>query len=182
MTSMQVLSRRGGRTFNPRAVPSGDTVRYGRYVIGALFTVLTCFTFAQQPIFYPARGQSAQAQQKDTAECELWAKQNTGVDPVALAQRSANQPAPAAPSGQRLRGAAGGALAGAAIGGIAGDAGKGAAIGAATGTVAGGVRQRRQQEAANQQANAMNQDTASQLATYNRAVAACMSGRGYTSQ
>jgi hypothetical protein len=71
---------------------------------------------------------------------------------------------------------------GAAVGAIAGDAGKGAAIGAVTGTAAGGMRIRRNQQAAAEQTQANQQQTSQQLATFNRAVAACMSGRGYTIQ
>ena len=87
-------------------------------------------TYAQM-IIYPAKGQTAAQQQKDEGECTVWAKQNTGVDPAAVAQAQASQPAPSGPQGERVRGAARGALAGAAVGAIAGDAGKGAAIGAA---------------------------------------------------
>ena len=90
---------------------------------------------AQQPIFYPAKGQSQQKQSDDTAQCHNWATQNTGVNPAALAQNSANQPPPPGPSGQRLGGAARGAAGGAAIGAIAGDAGKGAGIGATVGAL-----------------------------------------------
>jgi hypothetical protein len=161
---------------------TGSKVRATRTVLGILMAGFAASALAQQPIFYPAKGQSAQKQQTDTAECQVWAKQTTGVDPVALAQRSANPASTPPQQGQRLRGAAGGAAGGAAIGAIAGDAGKGAAIGAVTGTVAGGARQRRQREAAAQQAQATQQSTASQMATFNRAVAACMTGRGYTSK
>jgi hypothetical protein len=49
---------------------------------------------AQKPVVYPAEGQSAQQQQKDQTECEAWAKQSTGVDPVAVAQAP---PPPQAP-------------------------------------------------------------------------------------
>jgi hypothetical protein len=136
---------------------------------------------AQQPIIYPAKGQSPQRQQTDTAECQLWAKQSTGVDPVQLAQQGA-QPTAAPQQGQVLRGAARGAAGGAAIGAIAGDAGKGAAIGAVTGTVASGMRQRRNQEAAAAQSQSNQQQVSQQLATFNRGVAACMTGRGYTIQ
>jgi hypothetical protein len=67
-------------------------------------------------------------------------------------------------------------------GAIAGDAGKGAAIGAVTGTVIGGMRQRRRNEAAAGQQQANNQQASQQMATFSRAVAACMTGRGYTVQ
>lgn len=137
---------------------------------------------AQQPIFYPAKGQSQQTQSNDTAQCHNWATQNTGVNPAALAQNAANQPPPPGPSGQRLGGAARGAAGGAAIGAIAGDAGKGAAAGAIVGTMAGGARQRRQAAAAQEQQQATQQQASQQMATWNRAVAACMTGRGYTAQ
>jgi hypothetical protein len=137
---------------------------------------------AQQPIIYPAKGQSSQQQASDMGQCEAWAKQNTGVDPAAIAQHAANQPQAQQPSGGRVRGAAGGAAAGAAVGAIAGDAGKGAAIGAVGGAVGGGIRQRHQAQAQQQQQQATQQQASQQLSTYNRALSACMTGRGYTIQ
>jgi hypothetical protein len=122
---------------------------------------------AQQPIFYPSKGQSHQRQQSDVSECQTWAKQNTGVDPVAIAQQS-GQPTAAPRQGGALRGAAGGAALG--------------AVGGATGTMVGGVRQRRANEAAAQQQQAGQQQVSQQMATFNRAVAACMTGRGYSVQ
>ncbi len=149
---------------------------------GAAVLLIAWSALAQQPIIYPAKGQSPQKQNSDTAECQLWAKQTTGVDPVAIAQQAA-QPGAAPPrQGGALRGAAGGAALGAAVGAIAGDAGKGAAIGAVTGTAAGGVRQRRANQAAAAQQQAGEQQVSQQMATFNRAVAACMTGRGYTVQ
>lgn len=118
---------------------------------------------AQKPSAYPAKGQSAATQSKDDAYCLGWAQQNTGVNPAAPPQGQA-------PGGERVRGAARGAVGGAAIGAIAGDTGKGAGIGAVAGTMAGGHR-KRQKEAEAQ---------ASSVDAYNRAYAACMSGRGYT--
>jgi hypothetical protein len=137
--------------------------------------------FAQQPIIYPAKGQTPAQQQKDEGECHAWAKQTTGVDPVALAQNSSSQPAPSGPQGERVRGAARGAAAGAVVGEIANDdAGQGAAVGAVAGVVAGGARQRRTAQAQQQQQQQVQQQTQQALATYNRAVAACLEGRGYT--
>jgi outer membrane lipoprotein SlyB len=135
--------------------------------------------YAQQPLIYPSKGQTPEQQNKDQGECYSWAKQQTGVDPVALAQQSANQPAPTGPQGQRLKGAAGGAVVGTAVGAIAGDAGKGAAIGAVTGTVAGGARQRRQAKGQQQNQQQAQQQTQQALANYNKAFSACMEGHGY---
>ena len=152
--------------------------------------VIFASSAAADLIIYPAKGQSQQQQTKDQSECQGWAKQNTGIDPVALANQ-ASQPVAAAPQqqvgGERVRGAARGAAGGAVIGAIAGDAGKGAAAGAAAGTMVGGARQRAKQDqnaAAQQQAtanqNAKNADVQSKLATYNKAYSACLEGRGYT--
>jgi YMGG-like Gly-zipper len=134
---------------------------------------------AQKPIVYPAKGQSAQQQQKDDGECYVWAKQSTGIDPAVVAQTPPQQQTgPATGGGERVRGAARGAVGGAIIGEIANDdAGKGAGIGAVAGTMAGGRQARQNQAARNQQAQAQQSQT---INTYYRAFGACMEGRGYT--
>jgi hypothetical protein len=149
-------------------------------VLAALLLAGTAW--AQQPIFYPAKGQSQQKQSTDMSQCESWATQNAGVNPAVIAQNAANQQPAQAQSGQRLRGAAGGAAGGAAIGAIAGDAGKGAAAGAIAGTMAGGMRKRHEAAAAQQQQQATQQQTAQEMSTWKRALTACMTGRGYTAQ
>lgn len=107
-----------------------------------------------------------------------WAKQTTGIDPLAAAQTPPPAPSgPATGGGERVSGAARGALGGLAIGAIAGDAGEGAAIGAVVGTMAGGHRARQNQAAQQQQVQSQQQQ---QLQTYYRAYGACMEGRGYT--
>jgi hypothetical protein len=133
---------------------------------------------AQQPVVYPARGQSASTQSRDQNECRAWAQQSTGIDPAVLAQQPVPQETgPATGGGERTRGAARGAVGGLAIGAIAGDAGQGAAIGAVVGTMAGGRQARRNQTARNEQAQGDRQQT---MNTYYRAYGACMEGRGYT--
>lgn len=133
---------------------------------------------AQSPIVYPAKGQSAQQQQKDQGECHTWSVNNTGVDPAALAAAPPPPPAgPAVGGGERVTGALRGAIGGAAIGAIAGDAGKGAAIGAVGGTMVGGHRARQNQAAQSNQVQSQKQQ---QISTYYRAYGACLEGRGYT--
>jgi hypothetical protein len=135
-------------------------------------------TGAQQLVVYPTRGQSAAQTQSDQGECTVWARQQTGVDPAAPPPSAAAPPPP--PRGGVLRGGARGAAVGAVGGAIGGDAGKGAAIGAATGALIGGFRQRdrrlEQEEAYQQQQNYAQQAHA----TFARAYAACLEGRGYT--
>jgi len=113
---------------------------------------------------YPAKGQSPEQQQKDMAECQNWAAQQTGGPAAA--------PQPAA-TGQGVRGAARGAAVGAVGGAIGGDAGKGAAAGAAAGAMVGGVRRRQDRRAATAAADQQN-------ASFSNATSACLSARGYT--
>jgi hypothetical protein len=157
-----------------------------RLTMGASCALLTLgLAWAQhapaQAIYYPAHGQSQSKQSSDMSQCQSWAKSNTGIDPSMLAQQASQAP-PQQAQGGRVRGGAGGAAAGAAMGAIAGDAGKGAAMGAVGGAMIGGARQR-QQNRANASAQQSNQQQVSQeMATFNKAVGACMSGRGYTVQ
>ncbi|SHI03857.1 glycine zipper family protein [Ferrimonas marina] len=145
-----------------------------------LLVTLFASPLLANPIIYPAEGQSPEQQKQDQAECQLWATDNTGVDPVALANQSA--PAQQESGGERLGGAVGGAATGAVIGAIAGDAGKGAAIGAGTGVIAGGARQRRKQAGNEAAVQAQEQDRQAQMDSFNRAFRACMEGRGYSLQ
>src|SRR6266851_10225500 len=84
---------------------------------------------AAQPSAYPQKGQTAEKQSRDTADCQHWAKQQTGFDPLTDSAKGAGVGA--------LVGALGGAAAGAAIGAATGHAGTGAAIGAAAGGIGG---------------------------------------------
>ena len=151
--------------------------------LGASMALLACTviftaqpTAAQELYFYPSQGQSQDQQNRDFGECHAWAVEKTGHNP--MAQQAA--PPQEASEGGVLRGAARGAAGGAIIGAITGDAGKGAAIGAAGGGLIGGFRrsdQRRRQEHAQ---NQHQQQRAAERRSYNRAVSACMKGRGYS--
>ena len=116
---------------------------------------------------YPQRGQSPQQQQQDRFECHQFAVQQTGFDPTMGAQQTAS------PTGGALRGAAGGAAIGAVGGAIGGSAGRGAAIGAGAGALFGTLRNNNQIRGSQQAANA-------QADAFNRALGACLTGRGYT--
>ena len=145
-----------------------QTVRGGLVGIAAMLSTLAPLagSAVAQGYVYPARGQSPQQQQKDQGECQAWAMQQPGANPAAV-------PPPPGSQGQVARGATRGAAVGAVGGAIGGNAGKGAAIGAASGALIGGVR-RRDQERASQQAQA------DASASFGRAYAACLEGRGYT--
>jgi hypothetical protein len=131
---------------------------------------------AQNLFVYPAGGQTTEQMNRDRADCNNWARQQTGFDP--------SMPAPAAgappPQGQVARGAVRGAAAGAVGGAIAGDAGRGAAIGAGGGALIGGMR-RRSDTQAHEAQEAQQQAAANQGRNdFNRAYTACLEGKGYT--
>jgi hypothetical protein len=132
---------------------------------------------AQQLFIYPQRGQSPQQQQQDRFECHQWAVQQTGFDPM---MGTAPPPPAPAPTTGAVRGAARGAALGAVGGAIGGNAGRGAAIGAGTGAVFGTMRRNDQIRQGQAQQSAHAQQTGQQMESFNRAVAACLSGRGYT--
>src|SRR5258708_10547673 len=69
---------------------------------------------------YPQKGQTADKQARDTADCQGWAKQQTGFDPLTDSAKRAGVGA--------LVGAAGGAAAGAATGAATRHPGTGAAL------------------------------------------------------
>ena len=143
--------------------------RYTTALTAAALLAFASASVAQKPSVYPAKKQTAQQQKQDDGECLAWAKKDTGIDPAAASKPAPQQTGPAVGGGERLKGAAGGAV----IGGIAGDAGAGAAVGMAV----GGVKARQGQKADNQQAQQQQQQARS---TYYKAYAACMEGRGYT--
>ena len=142
---------------------------------------------AQDPIFYPAKGQSEDQLEKDQFDCYNWAKKKTGFDPMKTPTTKSAPPPKEdkvmGPGGSALIGAGGGAI----IGGVAGG-GKGAlaggVIGGAGGAAVGSARsseqrkreERKRREWERNEANAY----ARERGAYNRAFGACMEARGYT--
>jgi phage tail tape-measure protein len=118
-----------------------------------------CASMSQPTVYaYPAKGQSAEQASRDRAECEAWAKQQTGFDPAADTAKGAGIGA--------LIGAAAGAATGAAVGAATGSPGKGAAIGAAAGGIGGAVLGGGYKYSKSKEG-------------FNQAYSACMTARGY---
>ena len=135
-------------------------------------------------IVYPGQGQSDDQMAKDKFECQRWATEQTGFDPLATPRASTPPPAAQEPVGGAGRGALRGAAGGALVGAIAGDTRRGAAIGAGSGALLGGLR--RSDQRAREQAAVDNweqQEVARMTRErndFNRAYQACLQGRGYT--
>jgi hypothetical protein len=135
---------------------------------------------------YPAKGQSAEQQKRDRADCHVWAVDQTGFDPTTATVPPSTvsyttEQGKAVGSGAVARGGARGAAVGAVGGAIGGDAGKGAAIGAATGALIGGMRHR---DATRPQTitetNPAYSDYKAKLGRYKKATKACLTARGYS--
>jgi hypothetical protein len=127
---------------------------------------------------FPAKGQTAQQQQKDESDCYAWAKGQTNYDPKAPPQTTAAAPPPA--KGGAVKGAARGAAAGAVVGGVADDPEKGAAVGATAGAVKGRRTQKKANAQAEKDTQAKQQATTAQLDQYKKAFSSCLEGKGYT--
>lgn len=138
---------------------------------------------AQDPIVFPAKGQSQDQMEQDKFQCYNWAKKETGFDPMKVPTATSAPPQQQARRGGAVRGGAVGAGVGA-IAKSGGSRSKGAAKGAAIGGLVGGARTQSQMRRDEQARKQWEQEQATQYAhsrnTYNRAYAACMEGRGYT--
>ena len=142
---------------------------------------------AQDPIVYPAEGQSQDQMEKDKFECYKWSKEQTGFDPM---KTPTTQTAPPAKEEKvwgagktAVAGGAGGAIVGGAVGGRKGVL-TGGLIGAAGGAVIGGARSSKQRDREERKRKEWEQREANRYARarneYNRAFGACMEGRGYS--
>ncbi len=137
--------------------------------------LITGTAFCSDLYVYPSKGQTQEQTDRDKSDCYLWAKQQTGFDPMDAPPSQASTQ-----SGGTVQGAARGALVGVAVGAIAGDAGKGAAIGAASGGLLGGMRQRDVNQQRQNQAQQQSANYAQQRSNFERAYAGCLEGRGYS--
>jgi hypothetical protein len=143
--------------------------------------------FAQDPIFYPAKGQSEDQLEKDQYHCYTWAKKKTGFDPMKTHTTKSAPPAKEEKVWGAGETAVVGGLGGAAVGGIAGG-GKGALagglIGAGGGALIGSARSSEQRDREERKRREWEKSEANRYARernqYNRALGACMEARGYT--
>jgi hypothetical protein len=148
-----------------------NSTRTGFFLLLAFASPLA----AAEHVIYPSAGQDAEQQAADEAQCLVWAREESGVDP--LSPPDLDVDAPARQRGGALRGAAVGAV----IGEIADDeAGEGAAIGAAAGAARQRGRNRRAQaEAAAEEARREGAWEAD-LERFDRHYVACLRGRDYS--
>jgi hypothetical protein len=134
---------------------------------------------AAEPVAYPTKGQSFDKQNRDEYECHGIAQKETDVDPVAVAEQATAASKSDSGGKTGAGSAAGGAAMGAMRGAAEGDAGAGALHGAGMGRLISVIRSRRQMEQQQQAGAAQSADLRAQLDKYDRAYAACMTGRGY---
>jgi hypothetical protein len=156
------------------------TRRFRRSVLALLTLALVSVGSAADELYvYPAKGQSAEKQARDQQDCHEWAVKQTGVDPEKVAAQAAQ---PSDTGRGPLAGMAEGAGIGALAGAGEGAAGAGAARGVGIGRVVSMVRARRAREEQHDAYMQAHQEEEAQLANYDRAYSACLTGRGYTVQ
>ncbi|MGF1528415.1 MAG: hypothetical protein ACFCBW_16685 [Candidatus Competibacterales bacterium] len=130
-----------------------------------------------QAFYYPAEGQTPYQQQRDLEACRGWAVGQAGWP-------SSPPPAPSSTQsssrGQALRGAIAGAAIGAIGGALRDEPGRGAAYGAMGGAAGAMGSQGRQGGGWSSAPQPNYSQRAGQQAQFERAVGACMTGRGYS--
>jgi hypothetical protein len=147
----------------------------------SLFCMLALATLiseagAQQYV-YPAKGQTPEKQKSDEAACYTWAVQQTGFDPAKPPPAAAAAP-PTTATGTAPGAGAKGAVKGAVVGEVVGgDASTGAAAGA---VVARSASRKQNAAAANSAQQQQQAATSQQQASFAKARAACLEGKGYT--
>ena len=142
--------------------------------------------WSQDPIVYPAEGQSQDQMEKDKFECYRWARDQTGFDPMRTPTATSRPPEKEDEVwGAGKTGVAGGA-GGAVVGGLAGGrsgAVRGGLIGAAGGALIGGMRRSSQRDREEKRREQWEREEVNNYTRarneFNRAFAACMTGRGY---
>jgi len=139
--------------------------------------------------FYPTRAQSEAQQDRDRYECYLWAVKQSGFDPgqAQLAPHQRIEVKPVAPPGVDT---AAGAVSGAIIGSMVAphhDRGFGLVFGAITGAMIGAASDAARQEEAERIQRYYDVEEARRYArlekqarNYQRAMTACLEGRGYS--
>ena len=153
----------------------------------ALLVTPSGVAWAQELFAYPTQGQSQQQQEQDEFACYKWATQQSGFDPMAAPTTTSPAPQDKSTGPGALGGAAIGAGAGAIGGAILGGkskAGRGALLGGGLGGILGGLTSQNQHEKNKKKRDQWERQQTNQYqqarGNYNRAYAACMSGRGYT--
>lgn len=151
-------------------------------MISSILLMHAASAWSDDLFVYPAQGQSADQMAIDKANCWEWAKKETNYDPANPPKAEA---APAEKADAKVgRGVARGALAGSllanSVGGNRTAAGAaGAMLGAAKESKKADAQQAQMDQAAEQQAQA---GVEQQRNTYNRAYAACLEAKGYSTK
>jgi hypothetical protein len=137
----------------------------------------------QKVFIYPVKGQSPDQLERDRYECDVWAVQQSGVDPsrpdTPPHERVVVTPAPGSGA---VTGAVGGAIVGSVLAGPR-NAGVGLLFGGATGAIVGAAADANARAQAQQAQAQINQSIAADRArtqSYRRAIGACLEARGYT--
>jgi hypothetical protein len=164
------MTPRNTRTPSRRAAASALAILLG--------AALAIPAFAGDLFIFPNKDQTPEQQEQDQGACYVWAKNQSGFDPITANSEAPRNTEPN--KGGVVRGGLGGAAVGAAVGAIAGNAGKGAAMGAAGGGLIGGMRRSSQRSEQKARKKDWENQQQGNRDSYLRAYTACLEGKGYT--
>lgn len=119
-------------------------------------------------VIYPADGQTKEQQQADEGACYVWAKNESGFDPLA--------PKDGLEGPKKKRGAA---VRGAALGAMIGDDSDAAKTGASVSLARQGMKNKRAERATDRANTQIEAEYEASLEHFNRANVACLEGKGY---
>lgn len=145
------------------AMPATDSVMYSRSPLAV----------------YPSQGQSTEQLNYDRYDCHQWAVQQSHFDPATMSGNNSFEPVPSTPGEGTATGAVFGGITGAVLSGPH-HGGEGALVGAVLGAAIGVASDAQKAE----QINSINADRSAQQGlvedSYQRALEACLIGRGYS--
>lgn len=128
---------------------------------------------------YPSAGQSTEQISRDRYDCHLWAVQQSHFDPATMSGNNPPEPIPATPGNNTAAGIVVGGMTGAILSGPH-HGGEGALVGAVLGAAIGATNDAGEA----QRVEAINANRAAQQSLaeggYQRALEACLVGRGYS--
>jgi hypothetical protein len=159
------------------SITEANTVNPRNLGLLAAALMLVAEVGAQQYV-YPAKGQTPEQQKGDEAACYSWAVQQSGFDPAKPPPPTTAAKPPTTATGTAPGAGARGAVKGAVVGEVvSGDAGAGAAVGA---VAARGQSRKQNAAAANSAQQQQSSAAQQQQASFGKARAACLEGKGYT--
>jgi len=155
------------------------TIRKQSFIVLALIFYFVNHSAHSDIHAYPSKGQTHEQQNKDKWQCHQWATEQTGIDPISMAEKEIKPPE--SPSDSVASGAKKGLFHGLIAGEIrGGNFAQSVPMGTGIGALMTLRRHRKEMEKQHQEYVQAHNERAAKLKTYDKTYGVCMKGRGYT--